>query len=115
YFTLMLKVAAEAGAPLESSLEPALHEPLPPLRILLAEDNVINQKLAVRLLQGHGHVVVVAQNGQEALACLDESTFDLILKDVQMPEMDGDRATLAIRNSEQNTLRHVPIIAMTGQ
>src|SRR5205807_340050 len=77
-------------------------------------DNVINQKLAVRLLQSHGHEVVVAHNGQEALDCLEQFSFDVVLMDVQMPEIDGYRATSIIRRNEQDTLRHVPIVAMTA-
>jgi signal transduction histidine kinase/ligand-binding sensor domain-containing protein/ActR/RegA family two-component response regulator len=114
YFTVLLKVSVETGAAVDSTSGGALHAPLSPLRILLAEDNVINQKLAVRLLESHGHEVVVAHNGKEALACLEQSSFDLVLMDVQMPEMDGYRATLAIRRQEQNTLRHIPVIAMTA-
>ena len=114
YFTILLKAAAETGSSAESAAGGALHAQLSPLRILLAEDNVINQKLAVRLLESHGHRVVVAQNGKEALACLEQSSFDLVLMDVQMPEMDGYRATLAIRRREQDTLRHIPVIAMTA-
>jgi signal transduction histidine kinase/ActR/RegA family two-component response regulator len=114
YFTVLLKVADKAGATADSTAGGTLHAPLPVLRILLAEDNVINQKLAVRLLESHGHEVIVADNGKEALACLEQSSFDLVLMDVQMPEMDGYRATLAIRRQEQNTLRHIPVIAMTA-
>jgi CheY-like chemotaxis protein len=114
YFTILLKVAVETDVAVDSALVGSLHAPLPPLRILLAEDNVINQKLAVRLLENHGHEVVVAHNGKEALACLEQSSFDLVLMDVQMPEMDGYRATLAIRRQEQNSLRHIPVIAMTA-
>jgi signal transduction histidine kinase/ligand-binding sensor domain-containing protein/CheY-like chemotaxis protein len=114
YFTAMLKVAGDVAPTLENGLAEALHERIPPLRILLAEDNVINQKLAIRLLESHGHAVVVAQNGKEALTRLEQSNFDLILMDVQMPEMDGYRTTAAIRSREQDTLRHIPIIAMTA-
>lgn len=114
YFTVLLKAAVDTGDSADSAVAAALHAPLLPLRILLAEDNVINQKLAVRLLETNGHRVVVAQNGKEALACLEESSFDLVLMDVQMPEMDGYRATLAIRRREQDTLHHIPVIAMTA-
>jgi two-component system sensor histidine kinase/response regulator len=85
-----------------------------PLRILLTEDNTVNQRLASRLLEKEGHVVVVADDGAKALKAHDESTFDLILMDVQMPVMDGMEATAAIRKAEQSTGRHVPIIAMTA-
>ncbi|MBI2477249.1 MAG: response regulator [Planctomycetia bacterium] len=85
-----------------------------PLRILLAEDSVMNQHLAIGLLEKHGHTVVVATDGNEALAALDAQEFDLILMDVQMPEMDGLEATKAIRLRERSTGQHVPIIAMTA-
>ena len=82
--------------------------------ILLAEDNVVNQKLAIRILEKHGHTVVLAGNGREAIAALDRESFDLVLMDVQMPEMDGLEATAAIREKEKNTGAHIPIIAMTA-
>lgn len=85
-----------------------------PLHILLAEDSVMNQRLAIGLLEKHGHTVVVANDGNEALAALDEQEFDLLLMDVQMPEMDGLNATKAIRLRERSTGHHVPIIAMTA-
>jgi len=85
------------------------------LKILLAEDNAVNQQLAVRLLEKRGHRVVVAGNGMEALAALAEQTFDLILMDVQMPELDGFSATAAIRARERATGGHIPIIAITAQ
>jgi CheY-like chemotaxis protein len=84
------------------------------LRVLLAEDNPVNQKLAVRLLENQGHTVVVAENGAQALAALEGDPFDLVLMDLQMPEMDGFEATAFIRRKEQGTGRHLPIIAMTA-
>ena len=84
------------------------------LRILLAEDNRINQKVAVALLTRHGHSIIVANDGREALSALDSEAFDLVLMDVQMPGMDGFEATAAIRLKELNTEAHMPIIAMTA-
>jgi two-component system sensor histidine kinase/response regulator len=85
-----------------------------PLRVLLAEDSLVNQKLAVGLLKRRGHSVVVASNGKEALAALELEKFDLVIMDVQMPEMDGLEATAAIRAKEKRTGAHLPIIAMTA-
>jgi len=85
-----------------------------PLRILLAEDNVVNQKVAARLLEKLGHSVEVSSNGAEALAAITRDAFDLILMDVQMPVMNGYDATLAIRAAEQGTPRRVPIVALTA-
>jgi len=84
------------------------------LRILLAEDNAVNQVLAVRLLEKRGHTVAVAGNGKEALAALEKQSFDLVFMDVQMPEMDGLEATAAIREKEKASGHHLPIIAMTA-
>jgi len=91
-----------------------LREEKTALRILLAEDNEVNQKLAVRLLEKRGHSVAVANNGREALEWLDRESFDVALLDVQMPEVDGFEATAEIRKREQATRRHLPIIAMTA-
>jgi PAS domain S-box-containing protein len=82
--------------------------------ILLAEDNVVNQKLAIRLLEKQGHRVVLTENGRDALAALEKERFDVVLMDIQMPEMNGFDATRAIRNKERETGLHVPIIAMTA-
>jgi signal transduction histidine kinase/CheY-like chemotaxis protein/HPt (histidine-containing phosphotransfer) domain-containing protein/streptogramin lyase len=84
------------------------------LRVLLAEDNEVNQELTIRTLQRRGHTVVVADNGREALALLEQETIDLILMDVQMPQMDGFTATAAIREREKIIGGHVPIIALTA-
>jgi two-component system, sensor histidine kinase and response regulator len=84
------------------------------LRILLAEDNAINRRLAVRLLEKAGHTVAVAENGSQALAMVQSDRFDVVLMDVQMPEMDGFEATAAIRDFELHTHAHIPIIAMTA-
>jgi len=91
-----------------------IRQPAESLHILLAEDNAVNQRLAVRLLERRGYTVVVAGNGGEALAALQRENFDLALMDVQMPEMDGLEATVAIREREKTTGAHLPIIAMTA-
>jgi PAS domain S-box-containing protein len=82
--------------------------------ILLAEDNVINQKIAINFLEKNGHRVFVANDGHEVLSALEKENFDLILMDVQMPNMDGFKATAAIRERETKTGAHIPIIAMTA-
>ena len=84
------------------------------LRILLVEDNAVNQVLAVRLLEKRGHTVAVTGNGKEALAALEKQSFDLVLMDVQMPDMDGFEATAAIRKKEKTSGNHLPVIAMTA-
>ncbi|HCL89827.1 MAG TPA: hybrid sensor histidine kinase/response regulator [Candidatus Atribacteria bacterium] len=85
-----------------------------PLKILLAEDNIINQKLGVRLLEKQGCQTVVANNGREAVELVQKDGFDLVLMDLQMPEMDGIEATKEIRKREKETGRHIPIIALTA-
>ena len=92
--------------------------PLPPissLRILLAEDGLTNQKLAMALLGKWGHQVTVAKDGREAVHAYESQPFDLIIMDVQMPEMDGLEATACIRALEQKSNRHIPIVAMTAR
>jgi PAS domain S-box-containing protein len=102
------------------SLPPQPHDSDPPrahgrsLRILLAEDNPVNQRLACRLLQKHGHQVVVAATGREVLDLLNWHALDLVLMDVQMPEMNGLEATARIRERESQTGGHMPIIALTA-
>lgn len=85
----------------------------PPLRILLAEDNIVNQKVAVRMLEKLGCHVAVASNGEEAVEAVIRETYDLVLMDCDMPVMDGCRATQQIRQTE-NGKRHIPIIALTA-
>jgi signal transduction histidine kinase/DNA-binding response OmpR family regulator/HPt (histidine-containing phosphotransfer) domain-containing protein len=85
-----------------------------PLRILVAEDNPINLELASRLLEKMGHSVLTAGNGRQALAALEHARFDVILMDVQMPGMDGLEATRLLRQREQGTGGHIPVIALTA-
>lgn len=90
------------------------HSPAAFLSILLAEDNEVNQRLAVRLIERRGHTVFAVSNGREAISALEASEYDLVLMDVQMPEVDGIEATQAIRKKEELTGRHQPIVAMTA-
>jgi PAS domain S-box-containing protein len=84
------------------------------LRVLVAEDNMVNQRLAVRMLEKRGHSVTVAGNGREALDALAKDPFDLVFMDVQMPEMDGFEATAGIREKEKGSERHQIVIALTA-
>jgi signal transduction histidine kinase/CheY-like chemotaxis protein/HAMP domain-containing protein len=115
-------VALALGARVTEGMIPALtrfslrdgRDPEASLHILLAEDNLVNQRLAVRLLEKRGHRVVVAANGREALQELAKESFDLVFMDVQMPEMDGLEATAAIREGEETTGVRQPIVALTA-
>ena len=113
--------AALPSAPVPVLPRPADTDTPPPevgavrsLRVLLAEDNAVNQRVVVRLLEKYGHTIVVANHGGEALAALERAKFDLVLMDVQMPEMDGFEATRAIRAREVPGGRSQPIVAMTA-
>jgi two-component system sensor histidine kinase/response regulator len=92
----------------------SIHESRACLTILIAEDNRINQLMVVRLLEKRGHTVVVAETGRAALIASEKQCFDVILMDMQMPEMDGLEATVLIRKREKVTGKHVPIYAMTA-
>ncbi len=107
---------APAGPPGRESTPASGQTPLPyrPLHILLAEDNVVNQRLVLRLLERAGHRVSVAGSGRAALDLVKENHFDLVLMDVQMPEMDGLEATSAIRAREEGTDTRLPIVALTA-
>ena len=113
---LLQVLALHEGIPQPAQLitRHSLREGRLPLRILLAEDNLVNQKLASRLLENQGHTVVVAADGAQALGTLEKQNFDLVLMDAQMPVMDGFECTAAIRRLEQATRAHIPIIAMTA-
>jgi len=104
-------------SPWQPRPEPPPPAPRPaarPLRVLLAEDSPVNQRLALMLLRKQGHDVTVAGNGLEALAALERGPFDVVLMDVQMPELDGLEAAARIRRGEEGTGRRVPIVAMTA-
>ncbi|MBZ5554190.1 MAG: response regulator [Acidobacteriia bacterium] len=112
-------VGVLSARPMQKGLSPLVTHhsgPVPhkPLHILLAEDNVVNQKVAVHMLEKHGYTVVVANNGRETLRRMETEAFDLVLMDMQMPEMNGFEATAAIREREMGTGGHVPIIALTA-
>ncbi len=89
-------------------------DPANVLRVLLAEDNLVNQRLVTRLLEKRGHRVVLSGNGHEALLALEKEAFDLVFMDLQMPEMDGFEATAAIRQKEKGTKIHQEVIALTA-
>ena len=117
HFKIAVRPAAPESIPEQNSQPlaiPATHEdPSRALHILLAEDNLVNQKLAVRLLQRWGHGVVAVNNGREAVERIDRERFDLVLMDVSMPEMNGLEATAMIRSKYPRAGR-IPIIAMTA-
>jgi CheY-like chemotaxis protein len=104
----------ERSEPVSLVTRHSLREARRGLRVLLAEDNIVNQQLALRLLERWGHSVAVASNGRQVLDMLERQTFDLVLMDVQMPDMDGFEATATIRRNEKTTGGHLPIIAMTA-
>ncbi len=111
HFNVRLPLAAELPPEPETPDVPAAA--LSKLRILLVEDNAANQKLATYILQNRGHLVEIAGDGQEAICLIEQNRYDVILMDVQMPEMDGLEATAAIRAREVGK-RRTPIIAMTA-
>jgi CheY-like chemotaxis protein len=98
----------------EAVLREAPSAVIGPLRILVAEDNVVNQKVACHLLEKLGHSVVLASNGRQVLDILERQCPDVILMDVQMPEMGGLEATAAIRLKEKERGGHIPIIGLTA-
>jgi two-component system sensor histidine kinase/response regulator len=117
---LLDAIKAIVGAQVQNGEEPplvthhSLRESRGCWRVLLAEDNAVNRVLAIRLLEKRGYTVVVAETGKGALQAFEGNRFDLILMDVQMPEMDGFEVTAHIRELEKSTGKHIPIIAMTA-
>ncbi len=117
---LMDAILTALGTRAKSEAKPALvtrhslRESQNRLKVLLAEDNAVNQLVALRLLERFGHTVTVAANGKKALEAWEKGGFDAILMDVQMPEMNGWEATQAIREKERTAGGHIPIIAMTA-
>jgi CheY-like chemotaxis protein/HPt (histidine-containing phosphotransfer) domain-containing protein len=111
----LLDVLGSPRRPAQTSGVAVLPRGRPPLRVLLAEDNVVNQKLGRRVLEKQGHAVVVVGTGREAVEAVEREAFDLVLMDVQMPDLDGLEATGVIREQERGTGRHLPIIAMTAR
>jgi len=105
---------SRAPGPVPSEAPPPTAEPASRGRILLAEDNLVNQKLAVRLLERRGYLVTVVGNGKLAVEAHHQDPHDLILMDLQMPVMDGFEATAEIRRQEQGSRRHTPIVALTA-
>jgi CheY-like chemotaxis protein len=103
-----------AGAPTHTQTDAAIVKNGKNIQVLVVEDNIVNQKLAARVLERQGHKVILAGDGREAVAALDRARFDIILMDIQMPEMNGFEATAAIRERERRSGDHVPIIAMTA-
>ena len=110
HFTARLGLAAPGSAVPESP-EPARSHGM---RVLVVEDSLVNQKVALALLEGAGHVVTVTNNGRDAVDRVKSGQFDLVLMDVQMPEMDGLEATTRIREWEKQTGAHMAIVAMTA-
>ena len=120
HFTALLKKATteqpgmDEGGAHGLSAEVSKEQPGPQLEILLAEDNLVNQKVAGKMLERSGHQVTIANNGQEAVDIFARQPFDLVLMDIQMPMMDGFEATQAIRDLEKESGKHTPIIALTA-
>ena len=114
HFTMPFEIVPRDDRAPERITHHTRRQPFRALRILLVEDNAINQMLGVRMLENCGHSVTLACNGEEALDKIKRAAFDLVLMDLQMPRMDGFEATIAVREREKGSNRHLPIIAMTA-
>ena len=119
-FFFTVRFAPETVSPAPSADAPAVVHAIPAvpagraLRLLLAEDNEVNQRIGVAMLRRLGHAVLVVENGRDAVEAIRTGDFDAVLMDVQMPEMSGFDATAAIRTMERDTGRHVRIVALTA-
>jgi CheY-like chemotaxis protein len=117
FLDVVMSAICPADAPRqpETPCRAATAHGIKPLRILVAEDNPVNRRLVALLLQKHGHSVVLAENGRQAVEAFERQTFDVILTDVQMPEMDGCQAAAAVRARERELhVRPTPIVALTA-
>jgi PAS domain S-box-containing protein len=110
----VLGIAPQTQEPPPSEPKPAEPTSRQTYRILIAEDNLVNQRVAIYMLEKQGHQVTGVMNGEEAMEALEKGNFELVLMDIQMPRMDGFQATTLIRQKEQKTGEHIPIIAMTA-
>lgn len=118
FFTARLALAEDKPGAVASADEPAVPaagKTVENVRILLAEDNIVNQKIAARMLEKKGWFVRSAENGKQVLEYLENEKFDVILMDAQMPVLDGYETTKLIREAEKTTGRHIPIVALTAR
>jgi CheY-like chemotaxis protein len=114
HFTALFEAGPAASGTPDGMPAVAEDSPETSVRVLLAEDNAVNQRVAARLLERRGHSVVVAEDGRQTVDLARSGEFDIILMDLQMPEMDGFEAAAAIRADQRAANRYVPIVAMTA-